>query len=42
MYFQTHFCIFFPDVYEEFYTFALIMDPFRMSLLAPYVLNILR
>ena len=30
----------FSEVFEEFYIFAVIMDPFRTSLLAPCVLNI--
>ena len=29
----------FADVFEEFLIFAVIMDLFRTSLLAPYILN---
>ena len=32
--------VLFADVFEEFFIFAVIMDPFRTSLLAPYILNI--
>ena len=37
MYFQSHYMVVFVGVYEEFYIFAVIMDPFRTSLLAPYL-----
>ena len=29
----------FADFFEESYIFAVIMDPFQMSILAPYILN---
>ena len=27
------------EVFEEFYIFVVIMDPFQTSFLAPYILN---
>ena len=41
MYFQSHYACF-VDVGEEFYIFAVIIGPFRMSFLSPYILNNLR
>ena len=31
----------FTDIFEEFYIFAVILDPFQTSFLAPYILNTL-
>ena len=39
MYFQIH--NFFFDVLEENYIFAVIVDPYQTSFLAPYILRIL-
>ena len=41
MYFQSHYACF-VDVGEEFYIFAVIIGPFRISFISPYILNNLR
>ena len=38
MYFQCQYGSFYK-LFEEFYTFAVIMNPFQTSYLAPYILN---
>ena len=38
IYFQCHYGSFY-QLFEELYIFAVIMDPFQTSFLAPYVLR---
>ena len=38
MHFQCHYGSFY-QLFEELYIFAVIMDPFQTSFLAPYILN---